>query len=437
MGVARDYLFDYLSIDVDPYDFAHYLPEWFRDTDEVDPTEYVEELGEAKLERFKKWLIDNKKGYEYADEMPYESPAYLHMSAEKKLPRGTWCAHFSNSPFDRLEYGATIEGLHLSTWRRDRKSAPAKCPDNLSLDRAPFEVVYGFAYLLSSFRDVREPASKYGRYIILFQTDEGILAHHYGDEEKQVIFPLCSEYNVRHIVFDSASGQVVAQTHGGREVPFPSVPEVVRYVETKRKKKADDLKGMGSMASTVIDEGSFNNATLAKAGHDLVREGLSIEGAAATQPLAVEDYESKYCQATKGGKMPECRVHVTSANGTSMALRLCDKVDGDGTVVPVKDAADALATARKFCKCARNKPVGVRAKCARKMPGALNGIGDLSTSAMEMFTPPQAAANMVKRYGAQEPAAQHAQQHAMQYPRGDPRRVYWESVDQLIKRGVH
>lgn len=123
----------------------------------------------------------------------------------------------------------------------------------------------------------------------------------------------------------------------------------------------------------IIDEGSFNTAALSKAGNDLVRESLT-DGAAKTQPLAVEDYEVKYCQATKGGKMPDCRVHVTSTGGTSMAVRLCDKVDGDGTVVPVKDATEALEVARKFCKCARNKPVGVRQKCARKTVGPIHGV---------------------------------------------------------------
>lgn len=190
------------------------------------------------------------------------------------------------------------------------------------------------------------------------------------------------------------------------------------------------------MATTVIDEGSFSNATLAKAGHDLVREGLSIEGEARTQPLAVEDYEVKYCQATKGGKMPECRVHVTSANGTSMALRLCDKVDGDGTVVPVRDAADALATARKFCKCARNKPVGVRAKCARKMPGALSGTGELSTSVMEVYPPERLAPAMVMKHGGKEAAAEVARASAVKYPSNDVRRIYWESVHQLIRRSA-
>lgn len=127
-------------------------------------------------------------------------------------------------------------------------------------------------------------------------------------------------------------------------------------------------RGHAKAADVVIDSGSFAESALSKAGHDLVREALS-ETSASTVPVAVEDYEVKYCQATKGGKTPECRVHVTSMGGTSMALRLCDKVDGEGTVVEVKDAADALAKAREFCKCARGKAVTIRHKCARKMSG--------------------------------------------------------------------
>lgn len=118
--------------------------------------------------------------------------------------------------------------------------------------------------------------------------------------------------------------------------------------------------------NNVIDEGSFSNAVLNKAGGILVRESLA-EGVPQTTPLAVQDYEMKYCQSTKGGKVPECRVHVTSANGTSMAVRLCDKVDGEGTVIPVANADEALLVARKFCKCARGKSMGTRKKCARKV----------------------------------------------------------------------
>lgn len=126
-------------------------------------------------------------------------------------------------------------------------------------------------------------------------------------------------------------------------------------------------RGTPKAANRTIDEGSFTGATLAKVGHDLVRESLSLDNSATTSALAVEDYEKKVCQALKGGGVPDCRVHVTSMNGNTMALRLCDKIDGKGTVVPVRDAADALATARKFCKCAKKKSTGVREKCARKV----------------------------------------------------------------------
>jgi len=185
------------------------------------------------------------------------------------------------------------------------------------------------------------------------------------------------------------------------------------------------------MATTVIDEGSFAQSALAKAGHDLVREGLSIEGEARVTPLAVEDYEKKFCQATKGGSMPDCRVHVTSAGGTTMALRLCDKTDGPGTVVPVKDAADALETAQRFCKCATKKPVATRKKCARKM----QGLSGLDSTVFEVYTPERLAPTMVTKYGGREAAAEAARSSASQYPSNDQRRIYWESVHQLIRRG--
>lgn len=184
--------------------------------------------------------------------------------------------------------------------------------------------------------------------------------------------------------------------------------------------------------STIIDEGSFSTAALAKAGHDLVREALAAD-APSTVQLQVDDYELKQCQLTKGEKMPECRVHVTSTGGTSMALRLCDKVGGEGNVVPVANAQEALEVARKFCKCAKGKAVKVRAKCGKKVAQS-GGLGNVSTSTNEVFTPEQAAQGMLKRYSTPKVAAEMAHWHAMDYREGDPRRIYWETVSRLIPR---
>lgn len=118
---------------------------------------------------------------------------------------------------------------------------------------------------------------------------------------------------------------------------------------------------------TVVDSGSFNNAGLAKAGITPVTEALAMDSAT-TVPVGFDDYEKKFCQALKGGGNPPCRTHLSSLNG-QMAVRLCDKLDEPGTLVPVANALEALDRSREFCKCARHKPDGVRKKCARKVAG--------------------------------------------------------------------
>lgn len=128
-------------------------------------------------------------------------------------------------------------------------------------------------------------------------------------------------------------------------------------------------RGQPKAVAQTIDSGSFANAAVAKAGFEPVRQALA-EDSATTVPLGFEDYEAKYCQALKGGGKPPCRVHLTSMNGSTMAVRLCDKLNGEGTVMPVKDAAEALAVSKRFCKCSGGKPDAVRKKCARKVAGS-------------------------------------------------------------------
>lgn len=192
---------------------------------------------------------------------------------------------------------------------------------------------------------------------------------------------------------------------------------------------------------TVVDEGSFSHAGLAKAGIQPVVEALNV-GSPTTVPVTFDDYEAKFCQALKGGGNPPCRVHLSSTNG-QMAVRLCDKLNEPGTVVVVKDAHEALARSKEFCTCARNKPDETRKKCARKVKsGNLSGIASLAslaTTTPEVFTPQQAAQGMLKRYSSPKVAAEMAWHHAMSHDEADARRKYWEQVNAEIRRagGVH
>ena len=231
------YLFEYLSQDVDPYDFSMYLPEYLIEMEiEVDdPHEfYPDQLTPVQLKSFKKWLIATKKPDDFVQEDPAGSPAYLSMKADGKLPDGTWLLHFTDAYFSAFDRGASLEGLQLSTWTRNKKLA--KCPDNLT--GGLFEVVFGFAFEATD-RNLRA-GKKYGNRAVLFQCNCGVSAYHYGDEEHQVIFPICTEYNAIPLVGCggdalslSHSREICAYSEDGEEMTFDSLDDVVRYVERR------------------------------------------------------------------------------------------------------------------------------------------------------------------------------------------------------------
>lgn len=222
---------DWLYIDLtpegglDPYHFSHYLEEWaaLEEIDLGDEPE-VYKLTPEQLEGFKDWLIETEKGIEFARQMPYESPAYLTLQYAKKLPSGTWCIHFTPSdPFEAFDRGTTIDGLHLSSWTE--KKTFVDCKKQLSDNIGSGEVVYGFAFLADKV-NVLEQSHSYGDNAVLFQTDGGVLAYHVGDEENQVIFPLCSEYNAIPL-YNPKPGEIVVY-EGGKELRYERLQDLIR-----------------------------------------------------------------------------------------------------------------------------------------------------------------------------------------------------------------
>ena len=148
------------------------------------------------LKRFKEWLAKHDKGQQWVSEDPYGAPAYLTLTWPKLLPAKTWLIHFTNeAPFDAFDRGATLDGLALSTWRKEK--IKADCRKNLTDELGSFDYVYGFAMTAywKGF-NLHSYSSKYGKNAVLFQCDVALEATHFGDEEKQVIFPICSEYNM-------------------------------------------------------------------------------------------------------------------------------------------------------------------------------------------------------------------------------------------------
>jgi hypothetical protein len=238
---VQNWLFDYLDIDLDPYDFTRELQAW-AEAEEVsadwkgnpiDRDTTPHELTDRQRKAFKEWLIDHEKGIEWVSTGDIYAPAYLYFNEVKKLPAGTWCVHFSEQSFDVFESGTTLEGLALSTHKKTKDIVD--CKKNLGPDIGTFEVVFGFAFEADT-RDVGWRGQKYGNHAVLFKTDGGVRAWHIGDEEDQVIFPLCSEYDV--IPLGEIGGGVIVCNYEGADgegLQFDTIQALIRYIEVEEK----------------------------------------------------------------------------------------------------------------------------------------------------------------------------------------------------------
>ncbi len=256
----QKWLVSYLNTGLDPYDFTMFIQEWAEEALEDDdtPEEFrpglqraidedlsAGDLSPEELKRFEEWLRENDKPAEFFRIDPYGSPAYLTLDDAKALPAGTWCVHFTDAtPFTAFDRGATLEGLHLSTW--SRKKTFVECPKNLDWNKIGiYDVVFGFAFQASSFflgrGTGRGPASfqvskKYGRNAILFRTDCGVEAWHHGDEERQVIFPLCSERDLVPFEMDS-HGYVTVEGDDGETITENSLERLIERIEREQEAK--------------------------------------------------------------------------------------------------------------------------------------------------------------------------------------------------------
>jgi len=240
----QKWLYDYLRQDLDPYDFGGFIADYhnsfllegkdvpvdlcYRDGE----VKSIDALSPERYKQFVEWLKDNCIPGQWMDDDPYNAPAYLFLEARSMLPDETWLIHFTNeSPFRSFDRGATLSGLHLSTWNKHKEIA--SCPDNLS-DAGISETVFGFAFEV--FRSVLWHGKKYGRNAVLFQCDCAVSAFHYGDEEYQALFPLCSEY--RAIPIYDVHGEFLVQTRLGRknesETHFNSIEALIQYADARQ-----------------------------------------------------------------------------------------------------------------------------------------------------------------------------------------------------------
>lgn len=181
------WLRDYLAIDADPYDFTYLVSDYYEwlgedppDTfDPDDPHDFFQTPdGEAIEKDFVAWLkSDGLDQFEVSNDA--NAPAYLHFDPRGVVESGEWLVHFSDDASDIARKGF-VHGhpdertLGLTTWFVDsvRKSEPG----------------WNFGFIASSpDAIVAAQERKYGRHAVLFQAP-GVRAHHWGDEEEQVIF---------------------------------------------------------------------------------------------------------------------------------------------------------------------------------------------------------------------------------------------------------
>jgi acyl carrier protein len=227
----QKYLYEYLKIEIDPYDMPHkFLEEWAEEVGvKIDDDDFADVLTPNQLKAYEAWLVENEKGIELVTQDPADAPAYLTIQSPKIMPRGTWAIHFTGSePFKAFQQGATIPRLALSTWWKEKERA--RCPENITDQLGTYEYVYIFAFDAIK-RDVIWHGAKYGRNAVLFQTDGAVEARHIGDEEDQLIIPACSEYNmiqIRGIGEGISCGFDDSDEEG---LSFDTIKDLISYVE--------------------------------------------------------------------------------------------------------------------------------------------------------------------------------------------------------------
>lgn len=244
-GSAREgewiphYLIEALSLGdkLYPDDFNHLVSDWASDAgiEDVEPGTTASELTRDERTAFTKWLRSPKASaaiIQWVRDEPTALPPYAYFSEPSRVDSETWLLHFtSKSPFTQFNRGATYENLALTKHRPAAASTAVDCKKNLSEDATSFEaVVFGFAVAPQGRFPFREMARLYGRNGVLFRSSLAVRAFHNGDEDWQVIFPLCSERDVLAIWEINARGGGVVDVDGER-VECDTFDEVVRVAQ--------------------------------------------------------------------------------------------------------------------------------------------------------------------------------------------------------------
>jgi hypothetical protein len=142
----------------------------------------------ADLDEFVDWLREKEL------KTPWNAdPKWMFTEAQKKGAREVFI-HFTNSLPRKFTQGTTISKMHLAAWKEDKDKA--RCPANLrlSLEKAVFVFAYPAEYIVGLIEAGTFP--EYGRNAVIGRTDQAVEVWHVGDEEYQLVFPVCSEYDL-------------------------------------------------------------------------------------------------------------------------------------------------------------------------------------------------------------------------------------------------
>lgn len=224
----QESLVDYLNTGLDPYDFGWLISTW----DESKENDF-EALTDSEQSQFRNWVLEQIESGDPAIHNDPYAPAYLYFSNAETLRAGEWFVHFTqSSPFFSFEHGATAERLQLTRHYPDssRMGKKVKCPQDPR--DGIFSTAYGFAFHASdAMRHTSHYAKKYGRNAVLFKHAHAVSAHHAGDQEHQVIFPICDEYDVVPI-YDVVSECLVPLKSGERT--FDSLKDIIAWFDGHR-----------------------------------------------------------------------------------------------------------------------------------------------------------------------------------------------------------
>lgn len=231
--MTLQWLADYLN-EVDVHDLPSEAIQHFRRAtgrplgDEYD---LAQDMDEDELAAFEAWAEDHDSLEDYFRYEMDDAPPWMHFtSAEVVGP--TWALHFTDARrFDRIRIGVDARSLSI-TKSGYVESREVDC-DDVNLEY-PDTFMFAFQCPISH-ANFRAAKRKYGRNAVLFRTDEAVLAYHHGDQEWQLIVPVCGEYHAVWLEDPSPDDVAVnCETADGYSVDchFESVEDVIAALDS-------------------------------------------------------------------------------------------------------------------------------------------------------------------------------------------------------------